>query len=428
MARNQEKAQSMLFRFREAQANSLGLSSGSKNLRRPRLASSVSSIKECEKWRSEVIREISRKVSKIQDFGLTDYEVRDLNDEINKLMREKGHWETQILALGGANYKRGALPAGLDDTGREVRGGGSRGYKYFGRAKDLPGVRELLGGGRDGTGQKSQQEKDTEDSFKHAKYRRFRHLDAEYYGDRDEDDGLLLSHEVEAEREEWRHAYLETLRTLHPDMDTAIDAESHGSASIPDIPRPHPKPLHETMQALHASFSEQYTAPAAAVDGQDGDETTRKPADADADAGTETETANATASVKRKPDASTAARSNKKLKTQSGDSAAACATEMRTDGGELDSAVTDSHPHPQPQLQSQAQQERHEPPARIATNGTAAQAISYSLFSPSDLAAPATPDRRAIETLILHAKKRQLWEEYIGASTSPAHLAGSRSK
>jgi len=36
--------------------------------------------------------------------GLTDYEVRDLNDEINKLMREKRHWENQIIALGGANY------------------------------------------------------------------------------------------------------------------------------------------------------------------------------------------------------------------------------------------------------------------------------------------------------------------------------------
>lgn len=66
MARNQEKAQSMLYRFREAQAAELGLGS-SRTERRPRLASSVSSLKECEKWRAEVIREISRKVSKIQD-------------------------------------------------------------------------------------------------------------------------------------------------------------------------------------------------------------------------------------------------------------------------------------------------------------------------------------------------------------------------
>lgn len=57
--------------------------------------------------------------------GLTDYEVRDLNDEINKLMREKRHWENQIVALGGVNFKRSA--AMLDEDGKEVPG--TRGYK-----------------------------------------------------------------------------------------------------------------------------------------------------------------------------------------------------------------------------------------------------------------------------------------------------------
>ena len=58
---------------------------------------------------------------------LTDYEIRDLNDEINGLMREKRHWETQIVALGGANYKRGNQSM-VDDEGREVPG--TRGYKW----------------------------------------------------------------------------------------------------------------------------------------------------------------------------------------------------------------------------------------------------------------------------------------------------------
>ena len=57
--------------------------------------------------------------------GLTDYEVRDLNDEINKLLREKRHWENQIIALGGANYRRNV--AMLDDDGKEVPG--TKGYK-----------------------------------------------------------------------------------------------------------------------------------------------------------------------------------------------------------------------------------------------------------------------------------------------------------
>ena len=57
--------------------------------------------------------------------GLTDYEVRDLNDEIIKLMREKRHWEIQTIALSGANYRRNV--AMLDDDGREVPG--TKGYK-----------------------------------------------------------------------------------------------------------------------------------------------------------------------------------------------------------------------------------------------------------------------------------------------------------
>lgn len=73
-------------------------------------------------------------------MGLTDYEIRDLNDEINGLLREKSHWERQLIALGGANYRRAAVQ--LDDSGKEVPG--TRGYKYFGRAKELPGVKELF--------------------------------------------------------------------------------------------------------------------------------------------------------------------------------------------------------------------------------------------------------------------------------------------
>lgn len=73
--------------------------------------------------------------------GLTDYQVRDLNDEINNLLREKRHFETQIVNLGGANYKRGNASM-LDDDGKEVPG--TRGYKYFGRARELPGVKEMF--------------------------------------------------------------------------------------------------------------------------------------------------------------------------------------------------------------------------------------------------------------------------------------------
>lgn len=38
-------------------------------------------------------------------MSLSDYQVRDLNDEINKLMGQKYHWEKRIVDLGGPDYR-----------------------------------------------------------------------------------------------------------------------------------------------------------------------------------------------------------------------------------------------------------------------------------------------------------------------------------
>ena len=102
MSRNQEKAQSMLYRFRQAQAEELGVSSR-RHERRPKMITTVNSVRDCDRWRGEVMREITRKVARIQDPGLTDYEVRDLNDEINHLfpiIKEKGKTIKIIIESG----------------------------------------------------------------------------------------------------------------------------------------------------------------------------------------------------------------------------------------------------------------------------------------------------------------------------------------
>ncbi|KAH9929090.1 pre-mRNA-splicing factor ISY1 [Epithele typhae] len=213
MARNEEKAQSMLYRFREAQAAELGL--GTRSDRRPRMASACKSLRECERWRGEILREISRKVSKIQDAGLTDYEVRDLNDEINRLLREKRHWENQIVALGGANYRRNV--AMLDDDGKEVPG--TKGYKYFGRAKELPGVKELF---------VSKKTEEDEENKVHNYYKKFTNQGPAYFGDLDEAEGELLKFEMHTEEEEWEDAFnhLRTVLGLSPE------------GPVPPIPRP----------------------------------------------------------------------------------------------------------------------------------------------------------------------------------------------
>jgi len=55
----------MLHRFREAQAIELGLLK--KEEKRPYLATLCDNVKDCEYWRKQIIKEISAKVSKIQD-------------------------------------------------------------------------------------------------------------------------------------------------------------------------------------------------------------------------------------------------------------------------------------------------------------------------------------------------------------------------
>ncbi|OXB33421.1 pre-mRNA-splicing factor ISY1 [Cryptococcus neoformans] len=191
MARNSEKAQSMLYRFREQQAIDMGIGTRQKGDRRPRMASSCTSLREAERWRGDILRDISRKVSKIQDVALTDYQVRDLNDEINQLFREKRAWENQIINLGGANYRR-AAGVMTDDEGREVPG--TRGYKYFGRAKELPGVKELF--------TRSTQQA-TEESARTASFQMFRHQGPDYYGDEDELNKELIDSEDVQAREGW---------------------------------------------------------------------------------------------------------------------------------------------------------------------------------------------------------------------------------
>jgi len=76
--------------------------------KRPYLASECRDLNECDRWRSEILRDIGKKVMDIQNAGLGEHRLRDLNDEINKLIREKWHWEKRIVDLGGPNYARAA--------------------------------------------------------------------------------------------------------------------------------------------------------------------------------------------------------------------------------------------------------------------------------------------------------------------------------
>lgn len=73
---------------------------------------------------------------------------------------------------------RKIAPRELDREGREVAS--NRGYKYFGAARDLPGVRELF------------QQAAEEELPRKSRAELMRNADADYYGYMDDDDGLLV--------------------------------------------------------------------------------------------------------------------------------------------------------------------------------------------------------------------------------------------
>ncbi|XP_062073017.1 uncharacterized protein LOC133777445 [Humulus lupulus] len=185
MARNEEKAQSMLNRFITLKAEE----KKKPKERRPFLASECRDLAEADKWRQQIMREIGRKVAEIQNEGLGEHRLRDLNDEINKLIREKSHWERRIVELGGPNYaKHSAKMTDLDGNIVDVPNPSGRGpgYRYFGAAKKLPGVRELF-------------EKPPELRKRRTRYDIYKRIDASYYGYRDDEDGVLERVEVPAE-------------------------------------------------------------------------------------------------------------------------------------------------------------------------------------------------------------------------------------
>lgn len=197
MARNEEKAQSMLNRFIAMKAEE----KKKPKERRPFLASECRDLSEADKWRQQIMREIGRKVAEIQNEGLGEHRLRDLNDEINKLIREKAHWERRIVELGGPNYtKHSAKMTDLDGNIVDVPNPGGRGpgYRYFGAAKKLPGVKELF-------------EKPPELRKRRTRYDIYKRIDASYYGYRDDEDGVLEKLEGPAEEamrreatEEWK--------------------------------------------------------------------------------------------------------------------------------------------------------------------------------------------------------------------------------
>lgn len=135
--KNEEKEQPMLNRWvnmkREQALGDI--------VRRPANPLDIESLQMCMNWRGQVMFEVAKLVTDIQNAGLGENRIRSMNDEINKLLREKQLWEDRIRQLGGPDLKK-VIARQVDSQGQEILG--AEGYMYFGAAKDLPGVAELL--------------------------------------------------------------------------------------------------------------------------------------------------------------------------------------------------------------------------------------------------------------------------------------------
>ncbi|KAI0557303.1 pre-mRNA-splicing factor ISY1 isoform 1 [Gracilaria domingensis] len=159
--------------------------------RRPYLSTLCDDVDEAEKWRLQVLSDIRRLAEEIQNPGLDDERVRELNDNINKLLRERGHWERRIRFLGGRDYGRRKLQAVGEDVVEH------NGYFYFGEAKRLPGVKELLA-----TKEQRRREALDDEGLQRRMKELYNRVNDEYYGKKDEEnDADLLKIEEKAEHE-----------------------------------------------------------------------------------------------------------------------------------------------------------------------------------------------------------------------------------
>lgn len=247
MARNEEKALTLFSKWQTFKRDF----HADKNNRRPLLDSECESLTDAEKFRRDVVSSITKKVSSIRNAGLGEPRIRELNDEINKLMRKKFFWEKKIRELGGTISTGKQF---YDVDGKELPG--APGYKYYGAAKDLPGIRELFA---------AQEEQDQAQQRRTANKRTraelYKHVTPDYYGFRDDDGGEVVAMDEDQPVSKQHHSLAELeLKKEHElvrsvpryvPSSTESDEENEALAALPLISQQQmgivlPKPTDST--------------------------------------------------------------------------------------------------------------------------------------------------------------------------------------
>ena len=77
---NDEKAHALLNRW----VATLKELNSQTPLKRPKEADECNNLQDCERWRNQVIKEITKRVADIQNASLGEFKIREMNDDINK--------------------------------------------------------------------------------------------------------------------------------------------------------------------------------------------------------------------------------------------------------------------------------------------------------------------------------------------------------
>ena len=238
MARPAEKARAMLNKWVALKERGNDDRDQHQKKRRPNLASECEHLADAERYRGQIVREISDAIAKIQNPALGEHEIRELNDKINQLMRTKYHWNKRIQQLGGLDYNAIERKRRIEEGDTQL----DSHYRYYGAAKDLPGVKELL-----------EREEKARHKIKRADL--YKHITPDYYGWRDEEDGVLLELEERATKKLRKHCQQQGINVLSPDeavTDAGNDQDYLDVTSQEDIAK---ILLEQKKKALMAKYA-----------------------------------------------------------------------------------------------------------------------------------------------------------------------------
>lgn len=251
MARPAEKARAMLNKWvkmrEEGNAPVVNVRG-----KRPNIASECEHLGDAEFYRNQINKEITGMIAKIQNPALGEHTIRDLNDEINRKFREKHHWNKRIFQLsnGTIDYNKTERSRQIEEGDVqflvETNFGKRQGptYRYFGAAKDLPGVKELL--------EQQQEKMRAMNRKKRGPNEIYKHVGVKYFGWRDEEDGVLLELEDDAFRE-YKKQKSTTKKTVEVNLETLLSKDY--LEDVPSMEEMKEIMLAEKKKALLAKFS-----------------------------------------------------------------------------------------------------------------------------------------------------------------------------